>query len=187
MASGAGRQEIDYLIKKAWLEQHEATQKLAKDELWQLVTGFSPRESTVCYFDLPQRMAQWRIHFSLDYGAMRAVGVESSDGDIRDALLGRGAAVVTRSHATAEVFGRDDDRNPRYYYAAGRVTPKREFWETREGKAAKRNWSANQGRLIAAFEAKADALVKVVHEVLVERRELKALVVKAGESLEWAE
>src|SRR3954451_762472 len=65
MAGGASRQEIDYLIKKAWLEQHELTQKLAKDEMWQLVTGFSPEESKVCYFDVPARMDRWRIHFSL--------------------------------------------------------------------------------------------------------------------------
>ena len=46
MADGSSRQEIDYLIKKAWLEQHDQTQLLAKDEVWQLVAGFSPDEGT---------------------------------------------------------------------------------------------------------------------------------------------
>ena len=43
---GASRQEIDYLLKKAWLEQHEATQMLSREEVWQLVAGFSPEEGT---------------------------------------------------------------------------------------------------------------------------------------------
>ena len=59
-----------------------------------------------------------------------------------------------RSHATAEVLGRNDDRNPRYYYGTGKVTPKRDFWSTREGKAVKRNWSALQGELIDAFNTR---------------------------------
>jgi hypothetical protein len=186
MAGGAGKQEIDYLIKKAWHEQHEATQKLAKDELWQIVAGFPPMEGRVAYFDLPQRMDKWRIHFSLDYGVMKAIDVGASEQDIRDALFGATAAVVMRSHVTAEVLGRDDPRNPRLYYNAGRATPKREFWETREGKAVKRNWGANQRRLADAFDAKADELVKLVDEVLERRKELKAVVVKIGESLKWA-
>jgi hypothetical protein len=186
MAGGAGKQEIDYLIKKAWLEQHEATQQLNKDEVWQLVAGFPPGEGQVAYMDLPQRMGGWRIHFSLDYGVMRAVDVDCSEQDIRDALFGGGAGVVFRSHATAEVLGRSDDRNPRYYYNAGKVTPKRDFWETREGKTARRNWSANQSRLIEAFDGKADELVKIVYDVLVKRQELKALVTKVGDTLVWA-
>jgi hypothetical protein len=185
MAGGASKQEIDYLLKKAWLEQHDATQKLAKDEVWTLVAGFPPTEGKVAYFDLPQRMGDWRIHFTLDYGVMKAVDVGSSEQDIRDALLGATAGVVLRSHATAEVLGRSDDRNPHYYYNAGRVTPRREFWETPEGKRAKRNWSANQGKLMDAFDVKADELVKVVREVLEQRKELKAVVVKAGETLKW--
>ena len=185
MAGGASKQEIDYLLKKAWLEQHEATQKLAKDEVWTLVAGFPPTEGKVAYFDLPQRMGDWRIHFTLDYGVMKAVDVGCSEQDIRDALLGATAGVVLRSHATAEVLGRSDDRNPHYYYNAGRVTPRREFWETPEGKRAKRNWSANQGKLMDAFDVKADELVKIVREVLEERKELKAVVVKAGETLKW--
>ena len=87
MAGGSSRQEIDYLIKKAWLEQHEQTQRLAKDEVWQLIAGFSPDEGRVAYFDLPERMGEWRIHLSLDYGAMKAVDVECSDSDIRDAIM----------------------------------------------------------------------------------------------------
>jgi hypothetical protein len=187
MAGGGSRQEIDYMIKKAWLEQHEQTQRLAKDELWQLVTGFSPREGKVAYFDLPGRMAKFRIHLSLDYGVMRSVGVGDSEHAILDALMGGGAAVTLRSHATAEVLSRSDDRNPRYYHGAGRVTPKREFWETPQGKEVKRNWSANQTALIDAFDAKAWELVKTVHDVLVEREKLKAVVVKTGESLTWAD
>ena len=73
MAGGAGRQEIEYLVKKSWLDQYEETQKLNKDELWQLLTGHSPNEGKVHYFDLPQRMGNARIHFSLDYGVMKAV------------------------------------------------------------------------------------------------------------------
>ena len=187
MAGGAGRQEIDYLVKKAWLEQHDATQKLAKDEVWQLVAGYSPNEGKVAYFDLPERMDRWRMHFSLDYGAMRAVGVEDSESDIRDKLFGSTAAAVLRSHVTAEVLSRSDDRNPRFYYNTGKVTPKRDFWATREGKAARRNWSANQGKMIDAFNTKADELVRLVDDVLEERRDLKAVVVKVGESLKWAE
>jgi hypothetical protein len=185
MAGGASKQEIDYLIKKAWLEQHEATQRLAKDELWTVVAGFPPNEGKVAYFDLPQRMGDWRIHFTLDYGVMKAVDVGCSEQDIKDALLGATAGVVLRSHATAEVLGRSDDRNPHYYYNAGRVTPRREFWETPEGKRAKRNWSTNQGKLMDAFDVKADELVKIVRDVLEERKELKAVVVKAGETLKW--
>ena len=187
MAGGSSRQEIDYLIKRAWLEQHEQTQRLAKDEVWQIVAGFSPDEGRVAYFDLPERMGEWRIHLSLDYGVMKAVDVECSESDIRDAIMGASAGVVMRSHATAEVLGRSDDRNPRYYYGTGRVTPKKDFWGTREGKAVKRNWSAYQGELIDAFNSKADELVKAVDEVLEERRELKAVVVKVGESLQWAD
>jgi hypothetical protein len=187
MASGSSVKEIDYLIKKAWLEQHEQTQRLAKAELWQLVAGFSPDEGRVAYFDLPERMGEWRMHLSLDYGVMQAVDVESSDSDIRDAIMGASAGVVMRSHATAEVLGRNDHRNPRYYYGTGRVTPKRDFWGTREGKAVKRNWRAYEGELIDAFDTKADELVRIVAEVLEQRRELKAVVVKVGESLQWSE
>jgi hypothetical protein len=187
MASGASTKEIDYLIKRAWLEQHEQTQQLAKDEVWELVAGFSPRESRVAYFDLPERMGDFRIHMSLDYGSMSAVDVESSESDIADAIMGARAAVVFRSHATAEVLGRSDDRNPRYYYGTGKVTPKRDFWSTREGKAVKGNWRALEGELIDAFDTKVDEFVGIVAEVLEQRRELKAVVIKVGESLEWAE
>ncbi len=187
MASGSSTREIDYLIKKAWLEQHEQTQRLAKDEVWQLVAGFSPDEGRVAYFELEERMGDWRVHLSLDYGVMQAVDVTCSESDVRDALFGASAAVVLRSHATAEVLGRNDDRNPRFYYGTGRVTPKRDFWSTREGKAVKRNWSALQGELIDAFDDKADELVRMVDEVLEQRKELKAVVVKVGESLQWAE
>jgi len=186
MAGGSSRQEIDYLIKKAWLEQHDQTQRLAKDEVWELVAGYSPDAGRVAYFDLPERMGEWRVHLSLDYGVMKAVDVNCSESDIRDAIMGASAGVVMRSHATAEVLGRNDDRNPRFYYGTGKVTPKKDFWSTREGKAAKRNWSANQRQLVDAFDEKADALVKVVAEVLERRRELKAIVVKVGESLQWA-
>jgi hypothetical protein len=187
MASGGSSKEIDYLIKKAWLEQHEQTQRLEKEELWQLVAGFSPDEGRVAYFDLPERMGEWRIHLSLDYGVMQPVDVECSESDILDAIMGGAAGVVMRSHATAEVLGRSDHRNPRYYHGTGRVTPKRDFWSTREGKAVKRNWRALEGELIDAFDTKAEELVKLVDEVLEERRELKAVVVKVGESLEWAD
>ena len=186
MAGGASRQEIDYLIKKAWLEQHELTQRLAKDEMWQLVTGFSPDEGKVCYFDIARRMDRWRIHFSLDYGVMRALDVTATDSDIRDALFGGSSPSFLRSHVTAEVLGRDDDRNPRYYYRAGRMTLKRDFVSTREGKAVDRNRKANEGNLVDAFDDKADELVKIVHDVLEQRKELKAAVVKVGETLQWA-
>jgi len=187
MAGGSSRQEIDYLVKAAWLEQHEATQQLAKDEVWHLVTGFSASESRLCTFDLPERMDRWRIHFSLDYAVMQAVDVACSDQDVRDALLGATAGVQSRSHATAEVLGQSDPRNPRYFYNTSRVTPHRDLWGTREGKAAKRNWGANERKLIEAFDSKADELVKLVHDVLEQRKELKAVVVKVGESLSWAE
>jgi len=186
LSGGAGRQEIDYLLKRAWLEQHEATQRLTRDEVWQLITGFSSGEGGTCYFDLPERMDRWRVHFALEHGAMRSVAAGSSDQEIRDALLGATAGVVTRAHATAEVLGRSDHRNPRYYYGTSRVTPRREFWGTREGKSAKRNWSANQSKLMEAFDAKADELVAVIHDVLEQRKRLKALVVKVGETLNWA-
>ena len=187
MAGGASRQEIDYLIKRAWLEQHELTQKLAKDEMWQLVTGFSPDEGTVCYFEVPRKMGQWRVHFSLDYGVMRAIGVEGTDSDIRDALMGASSPAFLRAHATAEVLGRADDRNPRYYYGAGRMTLKRDLLATREGKAVEKNKRANESKLKEAFDDKADELVKLVHDVLEERKELKAVVVKVGETLQWAD
>jgi hypothetical protein len=187
MAGASSTKEIDYLIKKAWLEQHDQTQRLAKDELWQLVAGFSPDEGRVAYFELAERMGEWRVHLSLDYGVMRAVDVTYSESDVRDAIFGASAAVVMRSHATAEVLGRNDDRNPRFYYGTGKVTPKRDFWSTREGKAVKRNWSALEGELIDAFNDKADELVAIVDEVIEQRKELKAVVVKVGESLQWAE
>ena len=84
------------------------------------------------------------------------------------------------------MLGRSDDRNPHYYYGTGRVTPKKDFWATREGKAAKSNWRHYEGELIDAFETKADELVGLVDAVIEERRELKAVVVKVGESLQWA-
>ena len=187
MASGSSTKEIDYLIKKAWLEQHDKTQRLEKAEMWELVAGFSPDEGRVAYFELPERMGDWRIHLSLDYGAMDAVDVDCTESDILDAIMGARAAVVMRSHATAEVLGRSDHRNPRYYHGTGRVTPKKDFWSTREGKAVKNNWRHYEAELIDAFDTKADELVKIVAEVLEERRELKAIVTKVGESLEWAE
>ena len=187
MADGSSRQEIDYLIKRAWLEQHEQTQRLAKDEVWRLVAGFSPDEGRVAYFDLPERMGEWRMHLSLDYGAMRAIDVECSESDIADAIMGASAGVVMRSHVTAEVLGRSDDRNPRCYYGTGKVTPKKDFWSTREGKAVKRNWRANEGELIDAFAGKTAEFVRIVDEVLEQRRELKAVVTKVGESLQWAD
>jgi hypothetical protein len=187
MAGGASRQEIDYLIKKAWLEQHELTQKLAKDEMWQLVTGFSPDEGKVCYFDVPARMDRWRIHFSLDYGVMRAVDVTATDSDIRDALLGGSSPPFLRSHATAEVLGRDDDRNPRYYYGTGSVSLKKDFLATAEGKVVRRDRKANENRLRDAFDDKAVELVKIIHDVLEQRKELKSVVVKVGETLQWAD
>jgi len=186
MAGGASRQEIDYLLKKAWLEQHELTQKLAKDEMWQLVTGFSPNEGKVCYFDIPVRMDRWRIHFSLDYGVMRAVDVTSTDSDIRDAVMGASSPWFLRSHVTAEVLGRDDDRNPRFYYGAPGITLKRDFTDTREGKTVERNKKANEGILRGALDGKAEELVKIIHDVLAERKELKSVVEKVGESLRWA-
>ena len=85
------------------------------------------------------------------------------------------------------MLGRNDDRNPRYYYGTGKVTPKRDFWTTNEGKAVKRNWSVLQGELIDAFDTKVDEFVSVVAKVLEQRRELKAVVVKVGESLQWAD
>ena len=188
MAGGSSRQEIDYLIKKAWLEQHEQTQQLAKDEVWELVAGFSPDEGRVAYFDLPGAhgrvahppLARLRRH---EGRRRRVLGVRHPRRDHGR----RAASVVFRSHATAEVLGRSDDRNPHYYYGTGKVTPKKDFWSTREGKAAKRNWSALQGELIDAFNTKTDEFVKLVAEVLEQRRELKATVVKVGESLQWAE
>jgi hypothetical protein len=187
MAGGAGRQEIEYLVKKAWLDQYEDTQKLAKDELWQLLAGVSPRESKVRYFDLPGRMGGWRIHFSLDYGVMKACDVAFTEPDIRDALLGATAAVVLRSHATAEVFGRAGELNPHYYYGTGAVTPRREFWETPQGKEAGRNWDTLERQLIEAFDAHADELVKLVYALLRERQSCKARVIQVNDSLVWAD
>ena len=186
MAGGASRQEIDYLIKKAYVEQHDATQKLAKDEMWELVTGFKPAGGKVCYFDIARRMGDWRVHFSLDYGVMRAVDVTFTDSDIRDALLGGSSPSFLRSHVTAEVLGRSDDRNPRFYYNAGHMTLKRDLLATREGKAVDRNKKANEGNLKEAFNEKADELVKVIHDVLEQRKELKAVVERVGETLTWA-
>jgi hypothetical protein len=186
MAGGAGAQQVDYLLKRAWLEQHEATQRLAKDELWQLVAGFPPGENGVCHFDVTERMDRWRIHFTLVHAAMTGVDVGSSDRDVRDALFGAAAAAHQRSHAMAEVLGRGDERNPRYAYGTSRPTAPKDLWRTREGKAVKRNWGANQAKLTAAFDAKADELVKAVHDVLEQRKELKAVVVKLGETLKWA-
>jgi hypothetical protein len=187
MASGASAKEIDHLIKRAWLEQHEKTQRIEKDELWELVAGFSPAEGRVAYFDLPERMGEFRIHLSLDHGVMQEVDVDSSESDVRDAIMGARAGVVFRSHATAEVLGRADHRNPHYYYGSGRCTPKREFWSTPQGKSVKNNWRALEGELIDAFDTKVDEFVKVVADVLEQRRELKAIVTKVGESLQWAE
>jgi hypothetical protein len=186
MAGGASRQEIDYLIKKAWYEQHELTQRLAKDEMWQLVTGFTPDEGKVCYFDMPRKMDKYRVHFSLDYGVMRAVDVGATDSAIRDALMGASAPPFLRSHVTAEVLSRADDRNPRYYYGTSGMTLKRDFVSTPEGKAVKRNQKAHEGNLRHALDYKADELVKIIHDVLDQRRELKAVVVKVGETLQWA-
>jgi len=185
MAGGASRQEIDYLIKKAYLEQHDATQRLAKDEMWELVTGFKPTEGKVCYFDIARRMGDWKIHFSLDYGVMRAVDVTYSESDIRDALMGGSSPSFLRSHVTAEVLTRSDDRNPRFYYNAPRMTLKHDFLSTREGKAVDKNKKAYEGNLREAFDEKAEELVKTIYEVLEERKLLKSVVEKVGETLNW--
>ena len=187
MASGASAKEIDYLLKQAWLEQHEKTQRIEKDELWELVAGFSPNQARVAYFDLPERMGEHRIHLSLDYGVMQPVDVECTESDVRDAIMGARASVVFRSHATAEVLGRADHRNPHYYYGTGRCTPKREFWSTPQGKSIKSNWRSLEGELIDAFDTKVAEFVETVNGVLEERRELKAIVTKVGETLQWAE
>jgi hypothetical protein len=131
-------------------------------------------------------MGDWRVHFSLDYGVMRAVDVTFTDSDIRDALLGGSSPSFLRSHVTAEVLGRSDDRNPRFYYNAGHMTLKRDLLATREGKAVDRNKKANEGHLKEAFNEKADELVKVIHDVLEQRKELKAVVERVGETLTWA-
>ena len=65
--------------------------------------------------------------------------------------MGAGASVVFRLHATAEVLGRSDDRNPHYYYGTGKLTPKRAFWTTTEGKTAKRNLSVLQGDVLGVL------------------------------------
>ena len=187
MAGGAGKQEIDYLTKKAWIEQHEETQKLNPDELWQLLAGFSPNQGKVRYFDLPQRMGNWRIHFSLDYGVMKAVDVAFTEPDVRDALLGGSAAVVMRAHATAEVLGRSNDANPHYYYGTDRVTPRSEFWSTPKGKEAERNWAEYEAQLMAAFDAQADGLVGLVYAILRDRLTFKAKVIQVNEALVWAD
>jgi hypothetical protein len=184
---GASRQEIDYLLKKAWLEQHNATQQLSREEVWHIVSGFSPEEGTTSYFDLPWRMDRWRMHMALDYGVMEAVDVDSSDSEIRDALFGGHAGSDKRAYVAAEVLGRDDARNPRFFYGTSRVTPKKDFWSTNEGKVVKRNWSSNQHKLIDAFNSKSEDLVKVVHDVLEQRKALKGVVVKVGETLKWAD
>ncbi len=184
---GASRQEIDYLIKKAWLEQHEATQKLSREELWQMVSGFSPDEGTTSYFDLPWRMDRWRMHLALEYGVLEEVDVDSSDSEIRDAIFGGHAGTDKRAYVQAEVLGRDDARNPRFFYGTSRVSPSKDFWATNEGKVVKRNWSSNQHKMIDAFNSKSEDLVKVVHDVLEERKALKATVVKVGETLKWAD
>jgi hypothetical protein len=44
-----------------------------------------------------------------------------------------------------------------------------------------------QGELIDAFNTKVDEFVRVVAKVLEDRRELKATVIKVGESLKWAD
>ena len=85
------------------------------------------------------------------------------------------------------MLGRSDDRNPRYYHGTGKVTPKRDFWSTREGKAVKGNWRSLEGELIDAYDTKVDEFVATVAEVLEQRRELKAVVIKVGESLQWAD
>jgi hypothetical protein len=184
---GASRQEIDYLIKKAWMEQHENTQRLSRAEVWQLVSGFSPEDGTTSFFDLPWRMDRWRMHMALEYGVVEEVDVGSSDSEIRDALFGGHAGSDKRAYVAAEVLGREDDRNPRFFYGTSRVNAKKDFWSTSEGKVVKRNWSSNQHKMIDAFNSKSEDLVKVVHDVLEERKALKAVVVKVGESLKWAD
>ena len=146
---------------------------------------FKPTEGKVCYFDIRRRMGDWKVHFSLDYGVMRAVDVTCTDSDILDALMGASSPSFLRSHVTAEVLGRADDRNPRYYYKATGMTLKRDFQSTREGKAVERNKKAYEGKLREAFDEKAEELVKTIHDVLEDRKALKSVVEKVGESLRW--
>ena len=122
------------------------------------------------YFDLPERMGGWRIHMLArlrrDEGRRRRV--------LRARHPRRAAGRAGRRSSCARTrpprcWAASDDRNPAYYYGTSRVTPRKDFWGTREGKAVKRNWSAHQGELIDAFNAKADELVKVVHDVLEDR------------------
>ena len=101
--------------------------------------------------------------------------------------MGASSPWFLRSHVTAEVLGRDDDRNPRFYYNAASMTLKRDFTDTREGKVVERDKKANEGILRDALNTKADDFVKVIHGVLEERKALKAVVVKVGESLQWAD
>jgi hypothetical protein len=187
MASGAGRQEIEYLVKKSWLDQYEESQKLNRDELWQLLTGHGPNEGKVHYYDLPQRMGNARIHFSLDYGVMKACDVAFTEPDIRDALLGATAGVVMRAHATAEVLGPANELNPHYYYGTSGATPRREFWSTPQGKEAHRNWDVLERQLMEAFDGHADQLVKLVYDILRARQTYKARVIQVNESLVWAD
>ena len=55
------------------------------------------------------------------------------ESDVRDAIMGARASVVFRSHATAEVLGRADHRNPHYYYGTGRCTPQARVLEHASG------------------------------------------------------
>ena len=112
------------------------------------------------YFDLPQRMGNWRIHFSLDYGVMKAVDVAFTEPDVRDALLGASAAVVMRAHATAEVLGRSNDANPHYYYGNGPGHAAQRVLEHAEGQGGRAGTGPSyEAQLMAAFDGQADGLV----------------------------
>lgn len=185
MAGQLGKTEVEYLVKKAWLEQFQDTQKLNKDELWEIVTGVKPESANVHYVTLTEKMGKWPIHLSLDYGVMRAVAVGDSEQDIKDALMGATAAVTLRSHVTAEALRKSDDRNPHFYYGTTQVSPRREFWDTPEGEEADANWDAYEGQLMAALGTQATALAARVVPVLAERAALRAKVVKVSESLTW--
>jgi len=65
------------------------------------------------------------------------------------------------------------------------MTLKRDFQSTREGKAVERNKKAYEGKLREAFDEKAEELVKTIHDVLEDRKALKSVVEKVGESLRW--
>ena len=179
--------EAEYRVKKAWKDAHELRQTIMREDLWELLTGAKPDAGAAAhYISSPAGTAGGKpLHLSMDYRVMKTVKLTDTDATIRDSLVGATADAMTRWHATAEIFSKDNPNNVRYY-ADNEITPPRSFWSTAPGEDWDKNWPTYTGQLIAWFDARvADQVAKVRAEITKRAKEKSKVKELGGGRLGW--